>query len=263
MKNADGWQKSAHRFSSPLFAILVILSVDMLLTDYHVPLDSNTYPGMIKSAFGDGLAVEYIPPTAIDGRQLSLFVKMQPTIATGKTDTIGSNNSISLQTRLFEPKDNQTVSNVTYYLLVKKVEGEGSDGRLLISDNFHSPSGPLTVNILPTKGFLEVNSTQEPYLNAWVADKNGSINYKTPELFDSGLYHLQVMIFSIDKPDNVFREEDAPTFNSWLSIPDTTMRTLEYDGKAYNITITSYYDKIQEFDFDANAKTFLWRMPFD
>lgn len=264
-----GMYKSIQKLN-PLFSIFLTLSAGVLLVSCYAPAieGGNKQLALTTPAYGDGLAVEYLPPTAIDGRQLSLFVKMQPTTASSPSSSTiaGSANrtdNISFETRLFNSQNNETVANVTYYVIAKKVDVTEHDERLLIADMFQSPTGPLTVNILPTKGFLEVNSTKAPYQDAWVTGRNGMINYKTPEIFDPGLYHFRVEILSIDKPSNVFREVDAPTFNSWLSIPDSTIQTIQQDGKVYNITLISYYDKIKQFDFDTNTKTLSWSMPFD
>jgi hypothetical protein len=38
---------------------------------------------------------------------------------------------------------------------------------------------------------------------------------------------------------------------------------VEYNGSGYNMTIISYYDRIDEFNFDPVKKLFTWSMPFD
>ena len=74
----------------------------------------NKQHGLIGSTYSNGLAVEYLFATAIDGRQFSLFVEMQPTItsslpswaiAGGITDP----GNLLLRIKLFDPQNNRTV----------------------------------------------------------------------------------------------------------------------------------------------------------
>jgi hypothetical protein len=82
-------------------------------------------------------------------------------------------------------------------------------------------------------------------------------------LLDGGLYHFQIEIFGIDRPNNIFKPESAPRFDSYLSVGDVFKENLTYDKIVYNSTLISYYDKIHAFKFDPAKLLASWGMPFD
>jgi hypothetical protein len=80
---------------------------------------------------------------------------------------------------------------------------------------------------------------------------------------DGGLYHIEVRIFGIDNVRNIFKPENAPKFDSYLSIGDITYHNLTYNDRTYNSTLISYYDVIDSFDYNPQAQNISWSMPFD
>jgi hypothetical protein len=207
-----------------------------------------------QRAFADGFTQENLPPTSLAGRSAQLFVKVNPPILTdaSKQDTF-------MQLRLYDANNNQTIKYTTYYIEVTK--GTGSSAQPLMHDTFQAPNGLLTLKIQPTEGQLSVFGNQDPFLNAWVADPGGTVNVRGPLLLDGGLYHFHIEIVGVDNPRGLLT---TPTkFDSWLSVGDVSNEKISSTGKSYNTTIISYYDKIQDFKFDAAKKTFTWAMPFD
>ncbi len=76
--------------------------------------NENKQHGLIGSAYGNGLTIEYLFATAIDGRQFSLFVKMQPTITSSLPSCalaggIIYRGNLLLRIKLFDPQNSQTV----------------------------------------------------------------------------------------------------------------------------------------------------------
>jgi hypothetical protein len=208
-----------------------------------------------QRAFADGLTQENLPPASVGDRNASLFVKISPPILTTE-----SRQNAFMQFRLFDANNNQTIKFTTFYIEVTK----GLDNsKSIMHDFFQTESGLLTLKIQPTAGQLTVFGNQEPFLNAWVADPGGTVDIKGPLLLDGGLYHFHIELFGIDNPKNIFKPEDAPKFDSWLSVGDVSPENVQYSGQSYNTTIISYYDKIQDFKFDQSKKTFTWAMPFN
>lgn len=208
----------------------------------------------IQKAYADGLTMENLPPTSLQGRQASLFVKVNPPIL-----TTTSRQDAFMQFRLFDANNNQTFKWVTYNIEVTK--GIAEAGTPIMQDFFQAPNGLLTLKIQPTPGPLTIFGNQDPYLNAWVADPGGTVNIRGPLLLDGGLYHFHITIFAIDNPRGILGT--SKSFDSWLSVGDVSNENLPYNGQNYNATIISYYDKIQDFKFDPAKKTFTWAMPFD
>jgi hypothetical protein len=211
---------------------------------------------LFQRAFADGLTQENLPPATLGNRQASLFVKVNPPIL-----TTSSKQDAFMQFRLFDANTNETVKYTTYNIEVTK--GTADNGTSIMQGFFQAPNGLLTLKIEPQPGPLTIYGNQDPILNAYVADPGGTVNIRGPLLLDGGLYHFHIEIFGIDNPRNIFTEQDAPKFDSWLSVGDVSNETISYGGQNYNTTIISYYDKIHDFNFNPAKKTFTWSMPFD
>src|SRR5919108_714444 len=211
-----------------------------------------------QKAYADGLTQENLPPATVGNRHASLFVKVNPPILTtaAKQDTY-------MQFRLFDANNNQTIQHVTYDITVTRgATSSSSDQKPLLRDFFHAHNGLLTLKIQPTPGTVTVYGEQDPILNAWVADPGGTVNIRGPLLLQGGLYHFHVEIFGIDYDRNIFIPDQAPKFDSYLSVGDVYHNIWNYQNQKYNTTLISYYDKINNLNFDSAKKSFIWSMPF-
>src|SRR3954447_6429202 len=217
-----------------------------------------------QKAYADGLTQENLPPAAVGNRKASLFVKVSPPILT--TDTKGNTY---LQMRLFDANTNETIQHVTYDITVTKGTAQAAPGtKPILRDFFHAHNGLLTLKIEPintTGGQVTINGERDPFQNAWVADPGGSINLRGPVLNAGGLYHIHIEIFGIDNDRNLFIPDQAPKFDSYLSVGDVFRNNIAdpSDGQKYNTTLISYYDRVHNFRFDPNTKNITWQMPFD
>jgi hypothetical protein len=237
----------AYCFTSLLFVVFISLS-----TEYS----------FYQKAYADGLTQENLPPATVGNRQASLFVKVSPPIlvSTSKQDTY-------MQFRLFDANNNQTIQHVTYDISVfRGASGSStsSTDKPLLRDFFHAHNGLLTLKIQPAQGPITVYGEQDPILNAWVADPGGTINIRGPLLLQGGLYHFHVEIFTIDNDRSLFMPEQAPKFDSYLSVGDVYTNKWDYQNHNYNTTLISYYDKISGgLNFNPTNKIFSWSMPFN
>jgi hypothetical protein len=213
---------------------------------------------ILERAYGDGLTAENLPPATVGDRKASLFVKISPPVLTTE-----SQGNAFLQFRLFDERNNQTIKFVTYEISIRKANTP-PDSRPLLRDFFQAPNGLLTIKVEPTEsGPVQLLGDRDPFLGALVADPGGTVNVRGPILTDGGLYHIEVRIFGIDNVRNIFKPEDAPRFDSYLSIGDVTDHNLTYNGRPYNSTLISYYDVIQDFNYNPQTQNISWSMPFD
>ncbi|HEY7079183.1 MAG TPA: hypothetical protein VH500_05745 [Nitrososphaeraceae archaeon] len=234
-----------------LFFVAILSSTTLFVSEYFN-----------QKAYADGLTQENLPPATVGNRKASLFVKVSPPILT--TDTKGNTY---LQMRLFDANTNETIQHVTYDITVTKGTSQaGSGTKPILRDFFHAHNGLLTLKIEPintTGGQVTINGERDPFQNAWVADPGGTINIRGPVLNQGGLYHIHIEIFGIDNDRNLFIPEQAPKFDSYLSVGDVYRNNIADSGQKYNSTLISYYDKINNFKFDPNTKNITWQMPFD
>jgi hypothetical protein len=206
----------------------------------------------IQDAFSDGLFEEQLPPASVGDREASLYTKINPPILTSD-----SKENAFFELRLFDANTDETIKFVSYFITVEK------DGQLLMRDLFHSSQGPLKLKINPTTSeTVNVFGSTEPFLGGWTSE-TGEITINGPLLLEGGLYHFAIEIFGIDNPRNIFTPDDAPRFDSWLSVGDIYRQDIINDGKNYNTTLISYYDQIQNFEYDSQESNMSWTMPFN
>ena len=204
--------------------------------------------------YGDGLTQENLPPASVGDRDASLFIKISPPILT--KDTAGDK---FLELRLFDAKTGETIKHTSFFVTVDK------GGKLLMRDLFHTHSGNLTIKIQSED--IDVNDVivygdEEPFQGGWTAT-NDQITVKAPILLDAGLYHFEIMIFGIDYDTTLFPQSSAPKFDSWLSVGDIFNQVVSTGGKSYDLSVTSYYDKINNFNYDESKKSVSFSMPFN
>jgi len=206
----------------------------------------------VDNAFSDGLFEERLPPASVGDREASLYTKISPPILTSE-----SKENSFFELRLFDAKTDETIKFVSYFIAVEK------DDQLLMRDLFHSPTGPLKLKINPTSSeSITVFGSTEPFLGGWTSE-TGDITINGPLLLEGGLYHFAIEIFGIDNPRNIFTPENAPRFDSWLSVGDVYQDNIMDSEKKYNITLISYYDQIQNFTYDSQPSNMSWIMPFN
>lgn len=208
-----------------------------------------------QHAFADGYPDEKITGN-IQGRNVDLFVKVNPPVLTTETQ-----QDAFIQVRLAEG-NNQTIKFTTFIIEVLKVTGTREE-RLMLPDAFHTESGLLTLKIQPQEGEVQVFATREDFLNAWKADPNGTINIRGPILLDGGLYHFRIDVIGVDRVHGLLPSDQVKRFDAYLSVGDVMTQDVQYQDQTYPTTITSYYDKVQDFAFDPDTLTYSWSMPFN
>jgi len=207
-----------------------------------------------STVYGDGLTMENLPPASVGDRDASLFIKISPPILT--KDTVGDK---FLELRLFDAKTGEIIQHTSFLVSVDK------EGKLLMRDLFHTHSGNLMIKIQSED--LDVNDVvvygdEEPFQGGWTS-VNDKITVKAPILLDAGLYHFEIEIFGIDNDRIIFVPSEAPRFDSWLSVGDIYNQMISTGGKSYDLSVTSYYDKINNFNYDETKKSVSFSMPFN
>jgi len=204
--------------------------------------------------YGDGLTMENLPPASVGDRDASLFIKISPPILT--KDTVGDK---FLELRLFDAKTGTTIQHTSFFVTVDK------NGELLMRNLFHTHSGNLTIKIQSAP--LKVNDVvvygdQEPFQGGWTS-VNDQITVKAPILLEAGLYHFEIEIFGIDNDRIIFDPTVAPKFDSWLSVGDIFNQKVSNKDQSYDVSVTSYYDKINNFNYNQETKAISFSMPFN
>jgi hypothetical protein len=205
----------------------------------------------LQQVIADGIFEESLPPATVGDRVASIYTKISPPILTSDTK-----KNAFFQLRLFDSKTGENITNVNYFLTVTKGD------KLLMRELFYSKDGPLTLKFQPNQGPVKVFGSIEPFLGGWTGE-TGQITVSGPVLSEGGLYHFGIEIFGIDNVRNIFVPENAPRFDSYLSIGDVYATNLTFGDKKFNSTLISYYDRIKNFTFQPEDLRASWTMPFD
>lgn len=236
------WRKNAWKKLSLIIALIIISTCSAIPPKYPV----------VGKAYADGMSFESLPSFLVQGRPVSLFIKIDPQILTAQNAS-----NPSLQLRLFDPTNNETILHVSYIVYATKGDQE------MMNLRFHSHAGPLKLNIHPKAGPVAVlDGEQDTNSGIWTA-KDGEIDIQTPMMLEGGLYHFQITVLGMNQDTNIFDPNTAPIFDSWLSIGEAFHGNLSYANQNHDFVIISYYDRIKEYSFDPLANTIYWSMPFD
>ncbi|VVC05758.1 Uncharacterised protein [uncultured archaeon] len=229
------------RFFTLTFSALVSLIVVLSAVPY--------------SAYGDGFTMENLPPASVGNRNVQLFIKLTPPIITSDTS-----QPREIYLRVFDANTNQSIVHDSMFITITKHD------QLLMRDLFHTHTGELTLDVTPTNtpGKWIIYGDQEPFLNAWVNQDGGPIPVLADALGEGGLYHIHIELFAIDYDNNIFTPDQAPKWDSYLSVGDISNHNVVYNSNTYNTTVISYYDKINDdFSFDPSKVQVSYSMPFD
>src|SRR5438445_6735173 len=211
---------------------------------------------IIPQVYGDGLTQETLPAASVGNRTVSLFIKINPPIITSD-----SNQDRYLLFRWFDANTNQTIPHTTFLVFITK------HNQLLVQSLFHTHTGILKLKITPSNDIKKwsINGTKEPFLDGtmYLPQDNRPIDITAPMLGEGGLYHIYVLLVTIDSDSNLFAPQIAPKFDSFLSVGDVSNHDMKYHNDTYNTTLVSYYDKTGNFDFDQSKMQVSWSMPFD
>ena len=206
--------------------------------------------------YGDGFTQETLPSASIGNRSVSVFIKINPPIITSE-----SNQDRYLSFRWFDANTNQTIQHASFLVLVTK------HNQPLVSGIFHTHTGLLTLKITPSDNPSDwkIMGNSVPFLDGrmYIPQANETIDLVAPILGEGGLYHIYMLLVTIDSDQNLFLPQNAPKFDSYLSVGYISNHMITYHNNSYNTTLVSYYDKTSAYAFDPSKMQISWTMPFD
>jgi hypothetical protein len=238
----------SNRYS--LISIGVSISLLLSLISFSI-----LYPNAV---FGDGLFQEHLSASFGD-RKADLMIKMMPPVVT--TETLQNQNQKPvIQFKLYDPTTKEGFKHVTYYITIEK------DRKKLISDWFHDHKGDLKIEMKPSNAQrIAVYGERDPILQAFTGTENSPVVATGPIFSEGGLYHFIVRITTIDYDRSFIPDDRQPVYDGWLSVGSVEEQqvSLGDGGKQIPVQIISYYDDINDFNFDPTKKQMQFTMPFD
>lgn len=207
----------------------------------------------ILSAFGNGFSAEDLPPASVGDRQVSLFVQMSPPVL-----TLENQQQPTITLRLYDKITNQNIAHVTYFVKLEK------NGNVLLTDWFHDHEGDLQIQVRPKQADRTViYGEKEPILEGWMQRGAVPVVAEGPIFLEGGLYHFIVEIFTIDTDKTIFAQKDVLKYEAWVSVADVTSYQVEYQNKDNRVDVVSYYDRIEDFNFDSEKLQLKFSTPFN
>ena len=205
--------------------------------------------------FGDGLFMEELS-ASVAGRDISLLIKMSPPVVT--TETLKGGQTPLIQFRLSDTATNETIKHVTYLIEIEK------SGKRLLLDTFHSHTGNLGIQMKPSSvDHITINGDQDPILATYTGDMEHPVSATGPIFAEGGLYHFIVTIETIDFDTTFLPIDKQPVYEGWLSVGYSIDKDLEINGTGYTIDAISYYDTLNNFNYDSMDNELNFSMPFD
>ncbi|MGI0026285.1 MAG: PEFG-CTERM sorting domain-containing protein [Nitrosopumilaceae archaeon] len=231
------------------------LSKSTLSAIFAIALFSILGSMTLHHVYGDGFAMENLPPATVGNKKIQVFIQLTPPILTS-----GVTQDKTLFLRVFDANTNETVQK--YSLRIEVTKGN----QLLMRDLFSTNTGTITLKIIPTDtiGKWTIQADKDPILDTWMSINGGPINVLAPILKEGGLYHIHMEMETINFLVTPFTPDTAPKFDSYLSVGDISNHTITFNNNNYNSEIISYYDKINnDFSFDPSKLQISYSMPFD
>jgi hypothetical protein len=211
---------------------------------------------IFNRAFADGLSQEQIS-ASMGSRKADLLIKTSPPVVT--TETLQSSKQKPvIEFRLFDSNSNKSFSHVNYYITIDK------NGKILLSDWFHSHNGDLGIQIIPINtSKMKLSGEQEPLVGGYIGTLDKPVVAEGPIFVNGGLYHFTVRVGTVDCDTCILPADQQHLYDSWLSIGSVSNRQITLSDKQIPVKIISYYDKLKNFSFDNKTMQMQFTMPFN
>ena len=200
-------------------------------------------------AFGHGLGGETHSPVSLDGRDVTLSIDITPSVF----DKDDPERYITLN--LSESKNQSIVEHVTFVLEMTK------GGEQIFRRTFHDDSGNLIIKVISDDSDkIKIEGDKSPAIEAWMKTATEPVIMTGP-IFDSGgLYEYKVEILTADSDFN-FLDKRLELIGAVSLAEHNTYEILDSQGNNNEVNVISYFDTIENFEFDSNKISF--SMPFD
>ncbi|MFB5598329.1 MAG: peptidase, partial [Nitrosopumilaceae archaeon] len=205
----------------------------------------------IPLSFGHGIGYEVLPPVKLGDREVALEV-------TSSQYEDPDNPDREITFALFDTSSGITLRDVTYH-----IKGEKGD-QFLFEDTFKSNNGIFVMNLLQSdSGEITVEKEmQGSFFDVLVGKEKDVVVIKGDAFKSGGLYTFDV---EIQTAESYSEQIETPIqYDVGLSIPDRTYYDLDDPnfGKQ-TVSIITYYDEIQNFQYDSEQKSLSFFMPFE
>ncbi|MCV0412191.1 peptidase [Nitrosarchaeum sp.] len=202
-----------------------------------------------QNVSGHGLGGETHPPVTLDGRDVTLSINISP--STFDLNDLERYITINLN----ESKSQGVVEHVTLMFELKK------DGERIFRRMFHDDLGNLTIKVINDgSDEIKIKGDLSPALESWMRTATEPVTM-TGSVFNSGgLYEYKIEILTADSDFN-FLDKRLELIGAISLAEHNTYTVVDSEQASHIVNIISYFDKIENFEFNSNKISF--SMPFD
>ncbi len=203
-----------------------------------------------------------------DQAEALTFGDMEVTVRTEVTPsdiTVGDINNVDLSVRFFDTLTDTTLEKVTYRIEVWQ------SGELLARNLFYDMDGILNLEIRPQAGCTESDlwrctiyggSEHVSAPGALFVYGDGKPTITGPLFVKGGLYNIKVDIEGATSPKTVLA--DMLSYDTFISVAqDQDFLIKPANAEEVPIVVKTYYDKVENFQFDQSDNSITFDMPFD
>ena len=219
-----------------------------------------TIPAFSSNAFGHGLGGDQAEPITFGDMEVTVRTDLTPSDI-----TVGEVDEVNMKVRFFDTLTDTTLEKVTYRIEIWQ------SGELLVRELFYDTDGILNVQIEPVPGCDEVllwkctdtfGSEHVSAPGALFVQGEGRPLISGPIFVEGGLYNIRVDIEAATSPRTVLAERlSYDTFVSIAQEQNFFFQTA--NAEEIPVIIKTYYDEVDNFQFDSSDNSIYFDMPFD
>jgi hypothetical protein len=202
-------------------------------------------------AYGNGLTQANMVRSEDKNNQAALFVGISPLLL--KNGTI---NNFMIKFELYNIENKSRYANATYQISIVKSDysSHGKD-RSIFNGTFVTKNGFLTLDINTTDKNNQSGISGKQSGSIFYADTYDTVNLTIPYHLQSGQYHVRSLI---TLPDH-----QQLSFDTICNVGEIKNNVFIFNLNMGNVTVISYHDRINDFSFNPNNRTFTWQVPFE
>ena len=202
-----------------------------------------------SSVYGHGLGIDTISSVDVAGKEISISVEMPMYF---------ENEQEQITITATDRETDEPAKNVTFLI------GLFHSNEMIFRNYFFTENGVLPITVLSQQGYdnFVINGEQDSLLGAYHGTKSSPIEIAGPVFDSGGLFTFEIEVRTIDEPTNII--EDSDVYRADLTLVETTSHPQEdAEGNDVEFRMKSYFDKIQNFQYDPENKQVTFEMPFD
>ena len=219
-----------------------------------------TIPALVPDVFGHGLGGDVAPPLSFEGMQVTVSTDLTPSDI-----TIGEVDDVNMKVRFFDTLTDTTLEKVTYRIEIWQA------GELLARNLFYDLDGELNVKIKPKGNCNEVDlwrcstyggSEHVTAPGALYVEGEGRPSITGPIFVQGGLYNIRIDIEGATNPKTVLTQ--LLSYDTFVSIAqEQNFLVQTASAEEIPVIVKTYYDEVENFQFDTSDNSIYFEMPFD